>query len=861
MRSKAGGVTLVPEGFAFWATSPADLLHTLRTSARGLTSNEASTRLENLGPNALRLTSRFRSFELLVAQFRSPIILFLLFAAGLAFYLGQHSDALIILGIVAVSGLLGFWQERGAAGAVEALLARVRIQADVLRDGIPRAVAVEVVVPGDVVLLSAGDTIPGDSMILDSKDLYVDEAALTGETYPVEKSPAVVPPEAELSRRSNCLFFGTHVVSGTASAVVVHTGPFTEFSAVSKHLSRSRPETEFERGVRWFGYLLLEVTLVLVFAIFAINVSLRRPVLDSFLFSLAIAVGLTPQLLPAIISIGLSRGARRMAERKVIVKRLASIENFGSMDVLCSDKTGTLTEGVVRVHAAIDLEGQPSDKVRLFAFLNASYQAGYANPIDQAIARDAALDPGDYRKLDEVPYDFLRKRLGVLVEHRGVEILISKGAVDNILEICANAETDGGRTIRLAEVRARIESRYRELGAKGFRTLGVAYRELPPGTVLDRSHESEMTLIGFIVLHDPLNERIAVTIQELKRLGVTLKLITGDNRHVAESVAMQVGIEPPDAMTGCDLRATSNEALSQRVRTASVFAEVEPNQKERVLLALRRAGYVVGYLGDGINDASALHAADVGISVDSAVDVAKEAADIVLLAKGLDVLAEGIREGRITFANTLKYVNIATSANFGNMLSMASLSLFLPYLPLLPKQILLLNLLTDLPEMAIGGDRVDPEFVERPRRWQIGEIRRFMIVFGVLSSLFDFATFGVLLGILHVSAAEFRTGWFVESIVSAILVVLVIRTRRPLHASPPGRWLTFNTLMVGLAAIILATTPVGSALGFTPISVRLLIPLSAITVAYVAAAEMMKRLFYRTRKSVYRTLDSGHSLP
>jgi Mg2+-importing ATPase len=823
------------------------LFQELETSERGLTGEEAHARLARHGANVLRPRRRSGTVALLLSQFKSPIIVILVFAACLAFFLGQHTDALIILAIVLGSGLLGFWQERGAAGAVEALLARVRITAVVLRDGSETEIPISAIVPGDVALLNAGDVILGDCLIMESKDLYVDEAVLTGESFPAEKAAGVLPPETPLELRNNSLFLGTHVVSGTARALVIHTGAATEFSQVSRHMGFSRPETEFERGVRRFGYLLMEVTLILVLAIFAINVALARPVLDSFLFSLALAVGLTPQLLPAIVSINLAHGARRMAERKVIVKRLASIEDFGSMDVLCSDKTGTLTEGVVRVRSAIDFEGNLSEKARLFAFLNARYESGFANPIDAAIRTDRPFDLTGYRKVDEVPYDFLRKRLSILVEKDGRPLLVTKGALASVLEVCSRVETAGGRIADLAEARAEIGRRYEELGGQGFRTLGVAYRDLGPGQCLTKEHETGMTFVGFLVLHDPPKDRIAETVQQLRGLGVTLKVVTGDNRHVAQAIGRMVGVDHPGVLTGEELRRMSDEALVQRVGEVSVFAEVEPNQKERILLAHKKAGDVVGYLGDGINDASALHAADVGISVDSAVDVAKEAADIVLLEKGLDVLAEGVRAGRVTFANSLKYVYIATSANFGNMFSMAGVSLILPYLPLLPKQVLLLNLLTDLPEMAIASDCVDEEWVERPRRWDIRAIREFMIMFGAVSSLFDYATFGLLLLVLHASPLQLRTGWFVESVVSASLIVLVIRTRRPFFASRPGRALAVSTFLVVVTTLALPYIPLGKLLGFDALPFSSGLALAGIVALYAAVAEVVKRVYYRWR--------------
>ena len=831
---------------SFWSISAAELLRQLEATAQGLGSDEARRRLARFGPNLLKTRKRANTLALLLSQFRSPIILILVFASGLSFFLRNHVDAVIILAIVLVSGLLGFWQERGAASAIEKLLSIVQIKAQVSRDGTPKEIPVEEIVPGDIILLNAGDVIPGDCLIIESKDLFVDEAALTGETYPEDKVSGILPEETPLSQRTNTLFMGTHVVSGSAKAVVVHTGRETEFGKVSERLTLRPPETEFERGVRRFGYFLMEITLLLVILIFAFNVYLARPVLDSFLFSLALAVGLTPQLLPAIISVNLAHGAKNMALKKVIVKRLASIENFGSMNVLCSDKTGTLTEGVVHLRSTLDVDGNESEKVLLFAYINSFYETGFTNPIDEAVRSYRSFDLSEYQKLDEEPYDFVRKRLSILVSRGDIHLMITKGALQNVLAVCSRAESSGGAVVEIGGVREQIQRRFEELSSQGLRTMGVAYRDVGPASLITKDHEADMTFVGLLVLHDPVKPGIIETIADLRHLGISLKVITGDNRLVASHLSQQVGLSNARILTGTDLRLMSAEALLKRVNAVDVFAEVEPNQKERIILALRKAKNVVGYMGDGINDASALHAADVGISVDSAVDVAKGAADIVLLEKDLAVLVQGVREGRTTFANTLKYVFMATSANFGNMFSMAGASLFLPFLPLLPKQILLTNLLTDFPEMTIATDNVDKEFVEKPRRWNITFIRKFMMTFGLLSSVFDYLTFGALLFVLHASPEEFRAGWFVESVISASVVVLVVRTRRPFFKSIPGRYLLTATLLIICITLALPFVPIGGRLfGFTPLPLSFLGLMGLIVSFYIISAELVKKIFYK----------------
>ncbi len=811
----------------------------------GLTNDEALRRLERHGANLLKPPKRSDTLTLLFSQFKSPIILILLFATGLSFFLRDPADAFIILLIVLVSGLLGFWQERGASNAVRKLLSIVRIKAAVMRDGNLNEIPVEEIVPGDIVILKAGDIVPGDGLVSEAKDLFVDEAMLTGETFPEEKAEAIFPVNTPISRRTNALWMGTHVVSGSARVVIVRTGKDTEFGKVSERLKLRPQETEFERGIRRFGYFLMEVTMVLVVAIFAVNVYLARPVLDALLFSLALAVGLTPQLLPAIISINLSHGAKRMAQKKVIVKRLASIENFGSMNIICSDKTGTLTEGIVRVKSACDVEGASSEKVLLYAYLNAYYETGFANPIDEAIRNHHQFDLSEYAKQDEIPYDFLRKRLSILVSQGETHLMVTKGALQNILDVCSSAETTDGKIVEIAALRDSISRLFEEFSNQGFRTLGIAYKKLGAESRISKSHETNMTFSGFLVLFDPPKPKLLETIARLKNLGVALKIITGDNHLVAANISRQIGLSNTRILTGTDLHQLSDGALLQHMENVDIFAEIEPNQKERIIIALRKAGNVVGYMGDGMNDASAIHAADVGISVDSAVDVAKDAADIVLLEKDLGVLVQGVIEGRTTFANTLKYVFMATSANFGNMFSMAGVSLFLPFLPLLPKQILLTNLMTDFPEMTIATDSVDEEMINYPRRWDIKAIRKFMITFGIVSSVFDYITFGLLLLFLHATQTQFRTGWFLESVISASLIVLVIRSRKPFFKSRPGKYLLWATLSIFTATLILPFTPLAAIFGFGPLPVSFLLIIGLVVLFYIMTAEMVKKVFYK----------------
>lgn len=832
-------------GLAYGSIPIQELLSELDATSAGLTSDAAADRLAARGRQAEPAARLSLALKLFASQFRSPITLILIAAAILSIFLRDVTDAAIILAIVLIGAVLGFWQEFSASNSLAALVSMVTSRVTVLRDGQPVELPTDNIVPGDVLLLSAGSTIPGDCRLLESHDLFVNESALTGESFPVEKQPGQIPFDRPMADRKNVVLQGSHVISGTASVVVVFTGGETELGRIGHHLRLRPPETDFEHGVRRFGYFLMEVTLLLVLGIFLIHLAIRLPALDSLLFSLALAVGLTPQLLPAVISVNLAQGARRLAACKVIVRRLASIENFGSMNVLCCDKTGTLTEGTVRVEQCVDFAGQVHERAMLLAGLNAAFETGFTNPIDEALRRQVPVGSTVAEKLDEIPYDFLRKRLSVLVRMDDRRLLIVKGALANVLTICTHAETADGKRVPLDEARGQIEQRFKELGTQGYRVIAVAYRD-HDGDLVTHDDEAAMTFAGMLVLHDPPRKGIVETIERLRELGVALKIITGDNRIVAASIAAQVGLDGQSVLTGGELRELSDEALMQRSGETIVFAEIEPNQKERIVLALKRSGRVVGYMGDGINDATALHAADVGISVDQAVDVAKEAADIILLEHDLNVLIDGVRLGRATFANTLKYIFLATSANFGNMFSMAGVSLFLPFLPLLPKQILLTNLLTDLPEMTIARDRVDQVLIDHPQRWNIRLIQRFMLTFGLLSSVFDFATFGVLLWLLDAGMDEFRTGWFVESVVSACAVVLIVRSRQPLWTSRPAAMLVLTTLLVIAGTILLPYTPLAKPLGFTPLPPTFLAAMLALVATYAASAEFVKRWFYRT---------------
>jgi Mg2+-importing ATPase len=834
----------------FWNLKEDDAFKKLSSEKSGLSDAEAGIRLKQYGLNTLKTRSRSSLFVLFLLQFKSPLSLLLIAAALLSTELGEFTDAVVILFIILASGILGFWQEKGAANALTGLLKMVQVKCSIVRGGKEIGLPVEQVVPGDIIILAAGDIIPADSLLLESKELFVDEAAFTGETFPVEKNRGIVPADAPLAKRHNSLFMGSHVISGKAKALVIKTGKQTEFGKISERLRTKIPETDFEQGIRHFGYMLMEITLILVIIIFATNILLHKPALDSILFSLALAVGLTPQLLPAIISINLSVGARAMAKNHVIVKRLSSIENFGSMNILCSDKTGTITEGKVTLRDALDIQGNRSEKTLKYAWLNASLQQGFNNPIDEAICSSYLGNKEEFTVQSEVPYDFLRKKLSVQVTNGKENFAITKGALNAMIEVCDRAETINGQVIPMAGNREAINNEYTKLSAAGYRVLGVAYKNTDNEKDFNRDDESNMIFLGFITLFDPPKKDVHQTILDLHRLGVQLKLITGDNALVARSLAKQIGIDEPAILAGKQLNEMSDLALFHQAVHTDIFAEVEPNQKERIILSLKKSGNVVGFMGDGINDAPALHTADVGVSVDSAVDVAKDASDIILLSQGLDVLVKGIVAGRKTFTNTMKYIFIATSANFGNMFSMAGASLFLPFLPLLPKQILLTNLLTDFPEMTIATDHVDAIGVDKPHKWDIRFIQRFMIVFGVISSVFDYVTFVVLLYFLRADEKVFRTAWFTESVISAALIVLVVRTRLPFFKSLPGKYLTIATSLVVIFVFILPYLPFSGLLGFSRLPLTFFGWMLLIVTAYIITAEFAKQWFFSRIKNL-----------
>lgn len=856
----------------FWSLQPDEVLEGLSTTASGLSASEAEKRLAAEGKNRLSKGKGDSPLWIFLRQFESPVTLLLLFATAVSFLMQDTTDALIIFAIVLFSAVLSFFQEYRAGVAVEELLKVVGDKVTVERDGKERELSAEELVRGDVILLRVGDLVPADCYLLSASGLTANESALTGETFPAEKRAGALDAGTVLAKRSNCLYMGTGIKTGSGRAVVVHTAPESEFGKISASVQSKEKPTDFERGVQSFGAFLIRITVVMLAAIFLFNILMKKPLFDSFMFALALSVGLTPQLLPAIISINLAKGAKRMAEQKVIVRKLNAIENFGSMDVLCSDKTGTITRGEAALSGAVTagegLQDEISEdsalpealavereRLLLAAYLNAKLQEGYRNPLDDALTRrERPIDA--YRKVAEIPYSFESRCLTVIVDtpenslFHGDRVMITKGALEEILNRSVTALNAAGQEVPLDEMRNEIEAGYAHYAGLGYRAIGLATRTLSSEEDAATAKDGGLMFRGMLLFLDPLKDKVRETVAAIRCEGVSLKIITGDNALIAANIAGQLDMDAKQILTGSEIAALSGEELKARVREAELFAEVDPGQKEAIILALKDAGAVVGYMGDGINDAPALHAADVGISVESASDIAKSAASIVLLEQDLGVLLAGIREGRKTFANTLKYIFMTTSANFGNMFSMAGISLILPFLPLLPKQILSTNVLTDMPEVQIADDVVDAEWVSRPIRWDFRMIRRFMLLFGLISSSFDYLSFYVLLRVFRADAALFRSGWFVESVVSAALVVLIIRTSKPFFRSRVGKGLCFATVLSIVAAIALPYTPLGALLGLVPLPGTLLAALGLVVVCYMLTAEIAKRWFYRNGNGI-----------
>jgi len=793
----------------------------------GLSSAEAAARLRQYGYNEIAESKRLSGILAFLLRFRNPLVLILVFAATISAVTGDPVSALIIISIVLLSVILDFFNTYKSEKAAEELKEKVMVTAEVLRDGKVTPLPLRMIVPGDVVELEAGDLIPADGKIIFEKDLFLNESSLTGESFPAEK------------QAGQPVYLGTNAVTGTGRMLVEATGKKTKFSKIAESLEASERPTDFDRSIKDFSYLIMKITFVLVIFIFLVNAVLKGSgfILESFLFAAALAVGLTPELLPMIITLNLSKGSLAMSKHGVIVKKLSAIQNFGAMDVLCTDKTGTLTEDKIALVKYVDAEGNADENIFKYAYISSSFRSGFKNPLDRAVKDFKKFDIGGYQKIDEIPFDYRRKRDSIIVKTNNGHELISKGAPEEMFEIGVDLT---------AKLRGKLESEYQKLSQDGFRVLAVARKSLPEKKSYNKEDEKDLIILGFIAFLDPPKKSVTETLRTLENYGIAIKIITGDNEIITQKIAQEINLPVLGVLTGAEIEKLTDRQLAIDAEKTTIFARVAPEQKKRIILALQKNKHVVGFMGDGINDAPSLKAADVGISVNNAVDVAKESADIILLRKNLKELVDGVIQGRKTFANTLKYLMMGLSSNFGNMFSMAAASMFFPFLPMLPAQILLNNLLYDGSQFVIPLDNVDQDAVAKPRQMKIHFLRRFMIVFGILSSVFDFLTFFVLTFVFHYTNHSFQTGWFVTSFATQILVVFVIRTKRtPFFKSKPAKSLIISVFSFLAIALLLALGPIKNIFGFAPLSVAMIFSALVITLLYLICIEFAKRKFYQ----------------
>jgi Mg2+-importing ATPase len=839
--TRADGGSVAP----FWSEPLPALLDRLQTDGDGLSTAEVRARLARYGPNVTGTQSPYADTFDALRRAINPLAVILLVASLVSAFLGDLVDAVIIALIVVVSTAIDLVQTQRSRRAAEQLRRRVAVEASVMRDGVWTEAPLSDLVPGDRIRLSAGDIVPADARVITANFLQVDESTFTGESLPVEKEPADAVTATDPRDARNAIFMGTVVSGGSGEALVVATGAHTTFGHLTKQLKSAPPQTVFERGLWQFGSLITRTVVALVIFVVLVNLLARRDPFESLLFAVALAVGLTPEFLPLILTVTQAQGALRMAHSKVIVRQLAAIQNFGNLDVLCSDKTGTLTEGHMQVDRAITADGAPSDRVRWYAYVNAATQAGLRSPFDDALLAEPPAEAAAFAKVGEIPYDFQRRRLSVAVATDGTVELITKGAPESVLSICTRvARVEGEADLTTAE-HARITALLEELGGRGFRLLAVATRPLARPAPLSAADERDMVFQGLVAFSDPPKADAGQVVAVMRADGIRLKILTGDAPAVTLHVCAAIDLATDGILTGDQIADLDDAALQAVANSTDIFARVAPDQKLRLIRALQRSGHVVGYLGDGINDAPSLRAADVGISVAGAVDVARDAAQIVLLEKSLEVLHDGVIQGRKVFANVMKYIMMGTSSNFGNMLSMAGAVLFLPFLPLLPKQVLLNNVLYDVAQLSIPTDHVDRELIHRPRHWDMGFVRDFMLIFGPISSVYDFLTFFVLRRLFHAGEALFHTGWFVESLATQALVIFVIRTAGNPLRSRPSIWLTSTVLIVAAAGALLPWTPLAEPLGFVPVPPAFMAFVALATVTYLALVELVKRLFYR----------------
>ena len=827
----------------------------------GLTRIEAKNLLDSHGSNTLRANQSTALVLQFIAKFKNPLVVVLLIASFVSAFTGEVTNFAIISAIVLMSVMLDFVQEFRANQAADKLRQSVSVRAQVIREGVSLDISILDVVPGDIALISSGDLIPADSFVLEVKDLLVNQSLLTGESFPVEKRPVSLPETAiQLQDAANAVFMGTSVVGGSARILVVKTGMNTAIGDIAQSLDKPSQATSFELGSHRFGMMIMSVTIILVLFVLLVNAWFHKPWLESFLFAVALAVGLTPELLPMVVSITLSRGALRLAKLGMIVKRQSAIQDLGSMSVFCTDKTGTLTQAKIQLDQSVNAFGFLDDHARYYAFLNSYFQSGLRNPLDEAILESNPLDTGGWTKIDEIAFDFDRRCVSVLIDNGVQRFLVVKGAAQEIVNLCkCNVVNNAAKEMTVFD-RESIQAYYHSLEANGMRVLGVAYKEIDRlRTSVEIHDEVELKLLGFLAFLDPPKETAALALRQLQSLGVDIKVVTGDSELVTQHVCQQLGLEVNGVLLGREIALLDDISLRRHVNGSNLFCRVNPAQKLRIINAIKANGQVVGFLGDGINDAPSLHAADVGISVHSAVDVAKAAADMILLRQDLSAVYVGVLEGRRTFGNIMKYIMMGTSSNFGNMFSMAGASLFLPFLPMLPTQILLNNILYDISEIPIPLDEVDAIETATPKILDLNFIRNFMLVIGPVSSVFDFLTFYILLNIFNADEKLFQTGWFIESLCTQVLVIFVIRTRGSPFKSRPNPILTITSLLVVLIAIVLPLSPVGQYFGFVSPTLQFYEMLAVLVIFYLGLVQWMKHLFYRwleTRITVHAKLKT-----
>lgn len=815
----------------------------------GLTETEAQKRLKQYGENLVYKRKSYRPIIAFLQKFNSPLLLILIVASFISFFVGEHINGLILLLMILISAILEFINSHKSEKAVQDLISRVVVTATVVRDCKVQEIEFKNIVPGDIIFLSPGDVVPADCLILESKDLFVNQAVLTGESFPVEKNSDITLVDSHnLSPKTNNLvLMGTSIMTGYATVKALKTGRDTEFGKIAETLIKAEPETDFAKNIKKFSYFIMQLTIVLVSFVFLANAFLGHGWLTSFIFAVAIAVGLTPELLPVIISVSLSHGSIKMAEKNVIVKNLPAIQNFGSMNILCTDKTGTLTKDKIELVKYMNISGNAEEDILLYSYLNSYFHAGIQNPLDNAIKEFRKINIGDYKKVEEVPFDFERKRISIVISEKNEKIILcTKGAPEEIFKICNEYRIDGEIHKINDDISKKMQEQFDNLSNEGFRTLAISYKEVESKAHYSKIDEKGMIFLGFMAFLDPPKETVTKAISEFEKLGIELKIITGDNEILTQKICRDIKLEIKGIILGEQVDKMSDLELQRRALETTIFARINPEQKERIIINLKKAKQVVGYLGDGINDAPALKAADIGISVNNAVDVAKDTADIILLKKSLLVLKDGVTEGRKTFHNTMKYIMMDLSSNFGNMFSMMGASVLLPFLPMLPAQVLLNNFLYDTSQITLPTDAVDEEDIKKPTSWSFKFIRRYILILGPISSIFDFLTFGVLLYVFHFGQSQFQTGWFMESIMTQVFVIFVIRTKKiPFLQSSPTKMLFISTFLSVIIAWIIPYIFLGRYFQFSPLPISTLLAIIVMVVAYLVLVQFVKNWFYK----------------